>query len=223
VTQSHDRSGRPSPARLTHRSAAVHLLLAGLTGAAVGTVVGLVGSWGTGLLAAWVAAAAAFLTLTWLRLWPMDGGQTATAAQREDPGAPVRDVLLLAVAGVSIFAVAGAIIPSGRSEWPTVALGVVSVAMSWVVFHTIFTLRYARAYYSEPAGGIDFNSEADPDYRDFAYLAFTVGMTFQVSDTAISSRDIRASVLRQGLVSFMFLTIIIAISINVVAGLGSSG
>ncbi len=206
---------------MTHRSAAAHLVGAGIAGIAVGTATVLLASWGTGLLAAWAAAAGTFLLMTWPRLWAMTAAESAASAQREDPGVAVRDVLLPAVAGISMVAVAIAIVPSGRADWPTILLGIVSVALSWLVFHTIFTLRYARAYYSPPTGGIDFNSDADPDYRDFAYFAFTIGMTFQVSDTAVSDRDIRASVLRQGLVSFVFLTIIIAISINVIAGLGS--
>jgi uncharacterized membrane protein len=90
---------------------------------------------------------------------------------------------------------------------------------SWAVLHTIFVLRYARLYYSEPVGGIDFKQESDPTYRDFAYVGFTVGMTFQVSDTDIGKSTIRTAVLRHALLSFIFGAVILAITINLLAGL----
>ena len=84
--------------------------------------------------------------------------------------------------------------------------------------HAVFTLRYARLYYAE-AGGVDFNEASDPDYRDFLYLALTLGMTYQVSDTDITSKAIRRTATRHGLLSYVFGTVIVAMTINVVAGL----
>src|SRR5215210_5268718 len=98
-------------------------------------------------------------------------------------------------------------------------LGIVSVVLAWGMVHTVFTLRYARLYYGRPKGGIEFNQDEPPRYSDFAYLAFTVGMTFQVSDTNLKTEQIRATVLRQGLLSYMFGTVIIATTINLIAGL----
>ena len=95
-------------------------------------------------------------------------------------------------------------------------LCVLSIALSWAVVHTVFTLRYANEYCSE-GGGIEFGFDA-PTYADFAYFAFTVGMTYQVSDTGVTSRRIRRSVLRHALLSFLFGTVIVAVTINVVAG-----
>jgi uncharacterized membrane protein len=80
-------------------------------------------------------------------------------------------------------------------------------------------LRYAALYYGRPGGGIDFNSAEPATYRDFAYLAFTVGMTFQVSDTDITRREMRHQVLRHALISFLFGAVILATTVNVVAGL----
>jgi uncharacterized membrane protein len=80
-------------------------------------------------------------------------------------------------------------------------------------------LRYARLYYTEPIGGVDFNADDKPSYTDFAYLAFTIGMTFQVSDTALSSRAIRSAALRHALLSYLFGTVILATTVNFVAGL----
>ncbi|MGB8003045.1 MAG: DUF1345 domain-containing protein, partial [Gaiellaceae bacterium] len=96
-------------------------------------------------------------------------------------------------------------------------LGVASVMLAWAAIHTMFTLRYAHLYYTPPVGGIDFESK--PDFRDAAYMSFTVGMTYQVSDTDISRKEIRRAVTRHALLSFVFGTTIIAVTINVVANL----
>jgi uncharacterized membrane protein len=99
------------------------------------------------------------------------------------------------------------------------ALAVGSVVLSWSVVHTVFTLRYAHLYFSPPLGGIDFNQNPHPRYLDFAYVAFTIGMTYQVSDTDLTTETIRAAALRHALLSFLFGTVILATTINVVAGL----
>jgi uncharacterized membrane protein len=96
---------------------------------------------------------------------------------------------------------------------------VAAIAASWLVVNSIFTLRYARLYYTEPRGGVDFDQDPDPTFRDFAYVAFTIGMTSQVSDTALRETEIRATALRHALTSFVFNTVIIAVTVNIVAGL----
>ena len=85
--------------------------------------------------------------------------------------------------------------------------------------HTVFTTRYAQIYYEGPPDSVDFNEDDAPDYRDFAYLAFTIGMTFQVSDTDLKTKEIRRTALRHALVSFPLGAVIIAASINLVSGL----
>ena len=100
-----------------------------------------------------------------------------------------------------------------------IAVGVVSVALSWGAVHTIFTLRYARIYYTDTEGGIDFNEKDPPNYIDFAYMAFTIGMTFQVSDTNISDKRMRRTALRHALLSFIFGAVILGLTINVVGTL----
>jgi uncharacterized membrane protein len=98
---------------------------------------------------------------------------------------------------------------------------VLTVALSWPVVHTVFALRYAHEYYTTTRpGGIDFKSgQYKPDYGDFTYVAFTVGMTFQVSDTDIGNRLIRHTVLRHALISYLFGAIIVALMVNVMATL----
>jgi uncharacterized membrane protein len=100
-----------------------------------------------------------------------------------------------------------------------VGLGVASIVLAWSVVHTVFILRYAKLYYEGEPGGVDFNEENPPCYTDFAYLALTIGMTFQVSDTNLKSRDIRRTALRHALLSYVFGALIIATTINLIAGL----
>jgi uncharacterized membrane protein len=100
------------------------------------------------------------------------------------------------------------------------AAALIVVVLSWLVVNTVFVLRYAHLYYGGPnAGGVEFPGGHAPCYRDFAYLGFTVGMTFQVSDTTISDSTIRATVLRHALLAFLFNVAIIATTINVIARL----
>jgi uncharacterized membrane protein len=107
----------------------------------------------------------------------------------------------------------------GATKAYLLAIGLISVVLSWLCVHTVFTLNYARLYYQDEPGGIDFNEPDRPDYRDFAYLAFTIGMTFQVSDTNLTTKPIRRTALRHALVSYLFGAVIIALVINIVASL----
>jgi uncharacterized membrane protein len=101
-------------------------------------------------------------------------------------------------------------------------IGVMRVVLSWGAVHTMFALRYARIYYAGPNGGIDFNEKSPPQYADFAYLAFTIGMTFQVSDTDLKTKPMRWTALRHALISYLFGAVIVGLVINVVASLLSS-
>jgi uncharacterized membrane protein len=111
----------------------------------------------------------------------------------------------------------------GAARGLLAGLALASVAASWLLVHTLYTLRYARLYYSGPNGGVNFNQEAPPRYTDFAYLAFTLGMTYQVSDTDLQTHAVRATALRHGLLSYLYGSVILATMINLVAGLSSGG
>jgi uncharacterized membrane protein len=154
----------------------------------------------------------------WITLWPMDALETAQHAVREDPGRALADLLVVLAAVASLIAV-GLLVISGTGH-SQAGLSVGSIALAWASVHTMFATRYARLYYAGPDGGIDFNQPDPPQYSDFAYLAFTIGMTFQVSDTNLRSKEIRATALRHALLSYLFGTVIIAFMINLVAGLG---
>ncbi|HEX2903590.1 MAG TPA: DUF1345 domain-containing protein [Jatrophihabitans sp.] len=174
----------------------------------------------------WDAAAVAWLCWVWFTVWPMDAGQTKAHATREDPTRAISEPLLLAAAVVSLAAVGFFLLQAGSAKGSAqdllAAVGVATVALSWLVVHTVFTLRYAMLYYRGVAGGIDFNQQPPPRYSDFAYLAFTLGMTFQVSDTDLETTVVRATALRHALLSYLFGAVILATTINLVAGLASS-
>jgi len=127
--------------------------------------------------------------------------------------------------GAIIFLLMSAKGKTGEGVAFPVILALASVLVSWWLVHTLFTLRYAHLYYEpehaqKPVGGLDFpGNEKDPDYLDFVYFSFVIGMTFQVSDVEISSKRIRRLALFHALISFAFNTAIVALSINIVAGL----
>jgi uncharacterized membrane protein len=174
-------------------------------------------------LIVWDVAAALFLVVTWRHIAHLDAERTAADVGREDPTRAGADLGLLVAAVVSLVAVGYVIVQAGGHSslvaGVEVGLGVASVVASWAVVHTIYTLRYARIYYSNHEGGVDFHDDSKPRFTDFAYLAFTVGMTFQVSDSELNTSAIRATVLRHALLSYLFGTVIVALTINLVAGL----
>jgi uncharacterized membrane protein len=178
-------------------------------------------------VAGWAAAAAVFDLWVWLSVAHMNATQTATHATREDPSRAATDALVLWATVISLAAVALLLGEASSAKGAAAALlaggAIVSVALSWLLVHTLFTLRYALLFYDGPDGGIDFNQEDPPRYTDFAYLAFTIGMTFQVSDTDLKTHRIRASALRHMLLSYLFGAVILATTINLVAGLSSGG
>ena len=201
----------------------LRLLCAAIVGLLVGLLLGRPLTWQYGLLLGWVAAAAVFVLWAWVILWPLDAAATAARAVQEDPGRATTDVIILSSAVASLAAVGLLLLggsQAGGSRDLQAFASVVGVALAWAAVHTTFTTRYARLYYAEPVGGVDFNEPDPPRYRDFAYLAFTIGMAFQVSDTQITTKDIRATVLRHALFSYVFGAVVIAATINLVAGLG---
>ena len=199
-------------------------LLVALAAAAVGGAVAAVaGAPLDAPLIGWDILALVFCGWVWLTVWRINPEETAAYAKREDPSVDVADVVLLAAAIASLVAVGfllvGAGDLNGAAKYVQAGFAVASVFVSWILVHTVFALRYARLYYGGKPGGIDFNESDDPDYGDFAYLAFTIGMTFQVSDTDLQTKPIRRMALRHAWISFPLGAVIIATSINLVAGL----
>jgi uncharacterized membrane protein len=198
----------------------------------VGLATGFAGRWSYGPLMGWLAAALIFESWAWASIYSMDPGETASHATREDPSRPISEVLLLVANLASLAAVGYVIFDAANTHGLTRALlgglALASVAISWVLVQTLFTLRYAALYYAgRPDGstrgfGIEFNQEEPPQYTDFAYLAFTMGMTYQVSDTNLKTTPFRILVLRHGLLSYVFGSVILATTINLVVGLSTA-
>ena len=184
-------------------------------------------AWQAALMAGWSAVGLVFAGWTISSLWTLDALDTERVATREDSSRAVSDLLLLLAETASLAAIGVGLVKAGSSKGAAqgliTALAVFTVVVSWAVVHTVFALRYADLYY-RAVGGVDFNEDdAKPDYRDFAYLALTIGMTFQVSDTALQKKAIRHTAIRHALMSYLFGAVVIAMVINVVAGLLNGG
>ncbi|HEY2280839.1 MAG TPA: DUF1345 domain-containing protein [Streptosporangiaceae bacterium] len=197
-----------------------YALLAGVITASVAWLaMPVVGS----ILLGWDVAVVLYLAWTFSSVAGLDPGDTAQLAKREDPSTPVSELVILGAGIAALAAVGFALVKAGETTGGLkaylVTLGLLSVVLSWTVVHTVYALRYARAYYSEPVGGIQFNEAEPPNYIDFAYYSFTVGMTFQVADTNITLRTIRRTTLHHALLSYLFGSALLGLVINVVATL----
>lgn len=201
------------------------LIYSFIAGAIVATVLVLLGQTRYAVLAAWDAIALSYAGSALTGLLRLNATETRSHARRENPGRPVADVLLIITSIASIAAVGILVLLASNAEGAEkavdIGLGLFSIVASWAVVHTIFLLTYAREYYGDPEGGISFNEQTAPKYADFAYLAFTVGMTFQVSDTDLQTKAIRTTVLKHALLSYLFGTVIIATTINTLASLSN--
>jgi uncharacterized membrane protein len=214
--QAHGQVGRGLPAGL-------RIVVGSVLGIAAGCLVSLVALWQAATLIGWDVAAVFYLCSTWLTVGRLDPEGAERAAVRQDPSVPASELVLILAAVACLVGVGLALVKAGQVGGDTkaylIVLGVASVIASWATVHTIFTLRYARLYYAGQPGGIDFNEESAPAYLDFAYVAFTIGMTFQVSDTDLTTPEIRRTALRHALLSYLFGAVIIGMMINIVASL----
>ncbi|MDQ1701271.1 MAG: hypothetical protein QOF57_523 [Frankiaceae bacterium] len=221
-TQTHDRAtaarnraGLPTTWRL---------VISAAVGVAVGLAAGVPAKWDTALLCGWIAGAGSFNLWLWLTIRHMNPDATARHAVSEDPGRAITDIAVLIAAVASLLGV-GIVIAStssahGLSKALQVAVSVVSVAVAWMLVHLSYTTRYARLYYTGAARGVDFHDEdKDPQYSDFAYLAFTIGMTFQVSDPEVTNKTMRLTILRHSMLAYLFGAVIVATVVNLLAGL----
>jgi uncharacterized membrane protein len=195
-------------------------------GAIAAVLTGSLGNWAYAAIVGWDAAALTFSVWVWCVTATMSAADTKSHATRENPGRAISDIIVNAAAIASLGAVGVVLIRAssahGTERGLLAGLGVASVALSWFAVHTVFMLRYALLYYTGSAGGIDFNQKDQPPrYLDFAYLAFTIGMTFQVSDTDIQRPSIRATALRHALLAYLLGAVVLASSINLVVSLGS--
>jgi uncharacterized membrane protein len=182
--------------------------------------------WGLAVVAGWDAAALAFLVSVWPVLLRADGPHAAQLATREDETRGSAAVLLVGASVASLLGVVFALDLAGRQGGPLrvllIGVAVLTVVLSWTVVNTVYTLRYADLHYRSREAGIAFgdpDGQEQPTYRDFAYVAFTIGMCYQVSDTTVRDRRIRGTVLSHAFLSYVFGVVIVAGSVSLIAGL----
>ncbi len=208
---------------LFRETVAVRIVVATLLGVVVALAVGNTIGWRFAIVG-WIVTASVYVIWTRIILGGMDAEQTCAYATREDPTRWAADAVIVSASVASLGGVGYVVAAASRSGSGAVAaavVGILTVAASWFAVHTLFTVHYARLYYSDKPGGINFHDPEPPRFRDFAYVAFTVGMTFQVSDTEIGLTSIRATVLRHALLSYLLGAVVLAVTINLIAGLGS--
>jgi uncharacterized membrane protein len=210
----------PVPVRRLALRRALIALVAGLV---AGGIASAFVPWQAAVLLGWASMAAATVGQVVRQTWKMAPAATAELATREDDSRAASDLLLVSASVVSLAGIAFGLVKAGQLDGYAragmTAVTVLSVFLAWGVVQTVFTLRYARLYYGGREGGIDFNEDDAPDYRDFAYLALTIGMTYQVSDTNLGTKTIRRTATRHALLSYLFGTVVVAVMINVVASL----
>ncbi len=180
-------------------------------------------------LLAWDTFCVLFLALNWITFFTTKPQQIRSEARKQDEGRVAVFIIALVATLVALLAVVLLLLNKNEGSHEVsfpliVAFG--GMMLSWFLVHTVFAVRYAHLFYAdhhtrkeEHAGGLDFPEEGHPDFVDFAYFSYVIGMTFQVSDVTISSRRLRRMVLLHSLLAFAFNTIIVALTINVIAGL----
>jgi len=181
------------------------------------------------LIICWDVFAITMITLSWFLFFRTTAEQQPEIVKRQDDDIRVTFAIVLTAICTSLIGTVLLIINTQESVFEKDLRTIVTLAaitVSWILLHTIFTIRYAHLYHSHDKGksentghGIDFPNAELPDYIDFAYFSFVIGMTFQVSDITISSKTVRRYVLLHSLISFVFNTIIVALTVNTVAGI----
>jgi uncharacterized membrane protein len=181
---------------------------------------------GMAVVAGWDAAALTFLVSIWPVIIRADGAHAAQLATREDETRGSAAVLLVGASVASLLGVVLTLDLAGRQGGPLrvllISVAVLTVVLSWTVVNTVYTLRYADLHHRSRDAGIAFgdpDGQQQPSYRDFAYVAFTIGMCYQVSDTTVRDPRIRGTVLSHAFLSYLFGVVIVAGSVNLIAGL----
>ncbi len=181
------------------------------------------GEWrlATRLLVGWDTAVAIFLALVYYLIAISDTGYIQQRSRIEDEGRVTILVLTACAAAASFAAIIAELgAAHGAARAPLqLALATITIVLSWAFTHTIFALHYAHEYYDEDEskGGLNFPGKGEPDYWDFVYFSFVIGMTSQVSDVAVASKPIRRTVNAHGVVSFFFNAALLALTVNIAA------
>jgi uncharacterized membrane protein len=209
-----------------HASPGTRLAISAAAGVAVAALLGFLvpWPWQMALLLGWDVFLAIYVAWVWLSVGPLDAEATKAVAMTEDLSHAAAELVLIAAAVMNLVAVVLALVEATNQDALIAGLingaAVLSVSLSWAEVHTVFALRYARLFYEQ--GGVQFEG-GPPDYGDFAYLAFTIGMTYQVSDTPLTTKLMRRIALRHTLLSYLFGAVVGATVINVVVGIFRGG
>ncbi|CAA9197761.1 DUF1345 domain-containing protein [Flavobacterium sp. NPDC079362] len=182
-------------------------------------------------MSSWLAFSGTYLFLCWMTILSCHPRELHKIAEKQDSGRSLVMILILIASLISLIGIILFYRTSGEMKDNEllihILLTILSAIFAWWLVHTTFTFKYAHLYYAvgeqkegrHVYGGLDFPDENTPDYLDFCYFSFVLGTTFQVSDVNITARHIRRIALLHGLLSFFFNTIILALSINIIAGL----
>jgi len=201
-------------------SGIIRLIGSVILGTLVGAAVGALTDDAFGVLTGIAATGAIFVVAGWILLWPMDADETRHNARREAFRPVVEELVVVGAAlGALVSVVVLLIRGHDNSDPAAAAIALAGVFMAWAGLHLMYAARYAYLFYERPGKGIDFNSDDQPAFRDFFYFSYNLGMTYQVSDTSVSSPIIRAVALRHCLLSYVFGTVVLATTINLVAGM----
>ncbi len=183
------------------------------------------------ILLTWISVALAVIIMDWTIILSSHPREVRKIAKLQDSSRSFLFLFVLVASVASLAAIVFLLKSSkglhGTSLNEHIVLAITAVIISWWLVHTIFTLRYAHLYYNTPTDntnpksgtGLEFPGGEDPDYLDFVYFSFVLGMTFQVSDVVITSRQVRRLATVHGLLSFAFNTAIVALSINVISSM----
>lgn len=211
---------RRAPAPLRIVRARPRLFACGAIGAVVAAIA-LTTSWrpATRLLTGWDVAVALYLALVFQMMVRSTTDTMRQHAADQDEGRLTMLILTVASALASVAAIFAELGSSTGSRPPAnVSLAAFTILLSWAFIHTIFALHYAYEFYDETGGGgLTFPGDREPDYWDFVYFSFVIGMTSQVSDVAITSKLIRRTAAAHGIVSFVFNAALLALTVNLAA------
>ena len=207
---------------LSPRRATVYVAI----GVAVGVLCVLVGEPSLGPLAAWCTAGLIALTQVWRKCWRQDPGGTERLA-REESQSKLTDNAIIVACFASLAAVVVALGEASHAQDPAsiaaVVLGVLGTMVAWALVNTVYALKYARMFFLDHrGGGFDVKQDARPTYSDFAYFAFTIGMSYAAPEVEPDDSETRRKALPHALLSYFFGTVLIAVAINLVTNLGQS-
>lgn len=174
------------------------------------------------LIGSWDIFALTDIALAWIIIIRKGARETVQNARLQDSG---RATILFFISMAALATLVAITLLLKTAKHSTVYsvetilfFAIFTVAASWILVHTVFTIHYAHVYYGE-GGGLIFPEDKAPAFSDFAYFSFVVGMTFQVSDVQVTSKRMRKLTLAHGMISFLFNTFILALSINLITGL----